>query len=166
VPTGKNHPVEDSPTLLNHRKVLCLYGEEARFYEAEINRFGSAKFLKLLVNFPAKKLARNRGLVSTAMSDHRPRRRKRKDDGIGYPLFVGSCALLAAFAFLNTDKLPKPLVSASRNLEHEPPAGAYYGNCAEARAAGVAPLYADEPGYRPELDRDSDGVACEPYRGM
>lgn len=36
-----------------------------------------------------------------------------------------------------------------------------YANCSEARAAGVAPLYAGDPGYRSELDRDSDGVACE-----
>jgi hypothetical protein len=41
----------------------------------------------------------------------------------------------------------------------------YYRNCAEARAAGVAPIRAGQPGYRPELDADSDGIACEPYRG-
>ncbi|WP_409372192.1 excalibur calcium-binding domain-containing protein [Rhodococcus wratislaviensis] len=35
---------------------------------------------------------------------------------------------------------------------------AYYSKCADARAAGAAPLYG--PGYRSELDRD-DGVACE-----
>jgi hypothetical protein len=39
--------------------------------------------------------------------------------------------------------------------------GAYYSNCTEARAAGAAPLYTGEPGYRPGLDRDNDGVACE-----
>jgi hypothetical protein len=39
----------------------------------------------------------------------------------------------------------------------------YYGNCAEARAAGAAPIYWGQPGYRPPLDRDNDGVACEPY---
>ncbi|WP_224025233.1 DUF1524 domain-containing protein [Arthrobacter sp. NicSoilC5] len=41
------------------------------------------------------------------------------------------------------------------------PAAAYYANCAAARAAGAAPLYAGQAGYRPALDRDSDGVACE-----
>ena len=40
---------------------------------------------------------------------------------------------------------------------------AYYRNCDAARAAGAAPIYRGEPGYRPELDRDSDGIACEPY---
>lgn len=41
------------------------------------------------------------------------------------------------------------------------PAAAYYANCTAARAAGAAPLYAGQAGYRPALDRDSDGVACE-----
>jgi Excalibur calcium-binding domain len=37
----------------------------------------------------------------------------------------------------------------------------YYANCSAARAAGAAPLYAGEPGYRAGLDRDGDGIACE-----
>ncbi|WP_371177274.1 DUF1524 domain-containing protein [Buchananella felis] len=37
----------------------------------------------------------------------------------------------------------------------------FYQNCSEAKAAGAAPLYRGEPGYRPKLDRDGDGVACE-----
>ena len=40
----------------------------------------------------------------------------------------------------------------------------YYPNCDAARAAGVAPIHAGEPGYRAALDRDGDGIACEPYR--
>lgn len=39
--------------------------------------------------------------------------------------------------------------------------GVYYANCTAARAAGVAPLHRSDPGYRPALDRDGDGVACE-----
>ncbi|GAA13661.1 GmrSD restriction endonuclease domain-containing protein [Gordonia alkanivorans] len=41
------------------------------------------------------------------------------------------------------------------------PSSAYYANCSAARAAGAAPLYAGQPGYRAKLDRDGDGVACE-----
>lgn len=37
-----------------------------------------------------------------------------------------------------------------------------FANCAEARAAGAAPVRRGEPGYGPHLDRDGDGVACEP----
>mgnify|MGYP004686788785 CR=1 FL=1 len=40
----------------------------------------------------------------------------------------------------------------------------YYESCADARAAGAAPLYRGQPGYRPGLDRDGDGVACEPKK--
>ncbi|MCO6559453.1 MAG: DUF1524 domain-containing protein [Bifidobacterium sp.] len=37
----------------------------------------------------------------------------------------------------------------------------YYQNCAAVRAAGKAPIYAGQPGYRAALDRDHDGVGCE-----
>jgi hypothetical protein len=51
----------------------------------------------------------------------------------------------------------------SLGREQAPPAGAYYPGCAAARAAGVAPIYEGEPGYREEMDGDGDGIACEPY---
>jgi hypothetical protein len=37
----------------------------------------------------------------------------------------------------------------------------YYANCTAARAAGAAPIYLGQPGYRSALDGDKDGVACE-----
>lgn len=40
-----------------------------------------------------------------------------------------------------------------------------FRNCDEARAAGAAPVRRGDPGYGPHLDRDNDGVGCEPYRG-
>ncbi|WP_159695765.1 excalibur calcium-binding domain-containing protein [Massilia sp. 9I] len=40
-----------------------------------------------------------------------------------------------------------------------------FANCAAARAAGAAPVKIGEPGYGPHLDRDGDGIGCEPYRG-
>jgi hypothetical protein len=40
-----------------------------------------------------------------------------------------------------------------------------FANCDEARAAGAAPLRRGERGYGTHLDRDDDGIACEPYRG-
>lgn len=43
-------------------------------------------------------------------------------------------------------------------------AGGAFANCAEARAAGAAPVRRGEPGYGPHLDRDGDGVGCEPRR--
>ena len=37
----------------------------------------------------------------------------------------------------------------------------YFPNCRKAKESGAAPLHRGDPGYREELDRDGDGVACE-----
>jgi hypothetical protein len=54
--------------------------------------------------------------------------------------------------------VPAPVVPAPAPAE---PAAAYYANCTAAKAAGAAPIFAGQAGYRSALDRDSDGVACE-----
>lgn len=48
-----------------------------------------------------------------------------------------------------------------QNPDSEGAAGAYYANCTEAKAAGAAPMYEGDPGYRSGLDRDHDGIACD-----
>ena len=83
-------------------------------------------------------------------------------------VIVASAAVFMAVLF--GDRVPTSVVEARqayRNIgrDHAPPAGAFYPGCNAARAAGVAPLYAGEPGYRPDMDGDGDGIACEPYRG-
>lgn len=40
-----------------------------------------------------------------------------------------------------------------------------YPDCAAARAAGAAPVILGDPGYRPELDSDGDGIGCEDGEG-
>jgi len=40
----------------------------------------------------------------------------------------------------------------------------YYIDCPAAWAADAAPILKGQPGYRPELDRDRDGTACEAVR--
>ena len=60
----------------------------------------------------------------------------------------------------NTSVSPTP-----RTRNERDSGGEYFQNCDAARAAGKAPIYRGQPGYRPGLDRDNDGVACEPYRG-
>lgn len=37
----------------------------------------------------------------------------------------------------------------------------HVANCTEARRLGIAPIYRGDASYRPALDRDNDGVACE-----
>jgi hypothetical protein len=53
-----------------------------------------------------------------------------------------------------------PVRSGGYNLVSSAPARAFR-NCAEARAAGAAPVRAGDPGYGRHLDRDGDGVGCE-----
>ena len=64
------------------------------------------------------------------------------------------------------DPVEEPIVEEAPEEPSAPapdpePVSAYFSNCAEARSAGASPLYAGMPGYRPGLDRDGDGVACE-----
>lgn len=49
---------------------------------------------------------------------------------------------------------PEEIAAAERSVT--------YSGCNAARAAGAAPIYRGTPGYRPEMDGDSDGIACEP----
>lgn len=61
----------------------------------------------------------------------------------------------------------KPIaVSAGLMRARAPRDGDYWRRCDAARAAGTAPIYRGEPGYRKGLDGDDDGIACEPYPGM
>ena len=79
----------------------------------------------------------------------------------------GEPALASAFApALGSDASPPP--AGPEATPHPAPSPApqapgrvSYGTCAEARAAGAAPLRAGDPGYRRALDGDGDGVACE-----
>jgi len=56
---------------------------------------------------------------------------------------------------------PAPVPTTEEAPAPEQDSAAYYKNCTAAKAAGAAPLHRGEPGYRPALDRDGDGVACE-----
>ena len=56
-----------------------------------------------------------------------------------------------------------PSSKASPALPVSSASNVYYAGCDEARAAGAAPIYRDQPGYRPDMDGDDDGIACEPH---
>jgi hypothetical protein len=94
----------------------------------------------------------------------RPGRRKRSISIRDWVLIaiVGFAGLSALFGKLGNDGASSGSTSAPQSLISS---STYYRNCDAARADGAAPLNAGDPGYRSELDRDSDGVACEPYYG-
>lgn len=76
---------------------------------------------------------------------------------------VAGAALLAFVLVFDTQNgagLASATAAADAARLQEP----YYHRCDDARAAGAAPILRGQPGYRPPLDADNDGIACEPYR--
>lgn len=57
---------------------------------------------------------------------------------------------------------PEPEPEPQQESDSKPePQKEFYANCKEAKAAGAAPMYKGDPGYRPELDGDKDDIACD-----
>jgi len=85
---------------------------------------------------------------------------------------VDETATVTATATVIATPSPAPARTVTKTAEVPEPTTAapvpdvYYDNCDEARAAGDVPLHRGDPGYAPHLDRDGDGVACEPYPGL
>ncbi|MET0328764.1 MAG: excalibur calcium-binding domain-containing protein [Luteimonas sp.] len=75
------------------------------------------------------------------------------------------CHRAPAGAVPPSDALQPGRVAPARQSSSPRRAPHVFRNCAEARAAGAAPVRRGDPGYGPHLDRDNDGVGCEPYRG-
>lgn len=94
--------------------------------------------LMLLLN-PAGALAHSGGLNASGCHTNR---RTGEYDCHGAPRQIAPASI------------PNPAVSAS-------PTDRPFRNCAEARAAGAAPVRRGDPGYAPRLDRDNDGIGCE-----
>ena len=71
-----------------------------------------------------------------------------------------SCVLLFAAIWAAT----APKVPVAAPVADAAPA-ALYADCDAVRAANAAPLRASQPGYRPALDPNMNGIACEPVGG-
>jgi len=57
--------------------------------------------------------------------------------------------------------LRAPAPAPARVVQAAPAPVQHVANCTEARRLGIAPIYRGDAAYRPALDRDNDGVACE-----
>lgn len=71
------------------------------------------------------------------------------------------CIIMFAAVWSLTARIEAQLID---QIAAEPAVAIHYAGCNAARAAGVAPLWKGQPGYRPEMDGDGDGIACEPHR--
>ncbi|PWE55433.1 hypothetical protein DEM27_15365 [Metarhizobium album] len=94
----------------------------------------------------------------------KPGRRRYRRQGSGIKAWITILALVFAGSavlygrmFLGSGlaaSTPSSFTSRTGNLT----------GCQAARALGIAPIRRGDANYRPELDADGDGVACEPYR--
>ena len=82
----------------------------------------------------------------------------------GAVIGIGSLFLNEQDSAAFTAKMRPIAVGVGLIRAREAQPGDHWAGCHDARAAGTAPIYRGEPGYREGMDGDSDGVACEPYR--
>lgn len=74
---------------------------------------------------------------------------------------TGSLALMPSGDKPLGDSIRPALIRAGLVRQRPPQPGDNWGGCNDARAAGTAPIYRGEPGYRDNMDGDGDGIACE-----
>lgn len=102
---------------------------------------------------------------------HRVRKQRTALNFLGIAAAAGAAAGIGSVALSEEGRsqLAQSIKSVSVKTgvtrAREPQLGDYWNRCADAKAAGTFPIYIGEPGYRDGLDGDSDGIACEPYRG-
>ena len=84
--------------------------------------------------------------------------------GTAGALIGGGSALYDGGADLLLANIRPAAVAVGAARLREPAAGDYWNGCNDARAAGTAPIYRGEPGYRAGMDGDGDGIACEAHR--
>lgn len=73
--------------------------------------------------------------------------------------FAALGALFGGGAFLALDAFNPP-AERREGLSLRP---VFYATCRDAFQDGRANIRRSEPGYRPALDADGDGLACEPF---
>ncbi|MEG3124620.1 excalibur calcium-binding domain-containing protein [Sphingomonas sp. GB1N7] len=69
-----------------------------------------------------------------------------------------ACIFMFAAIFALTAPASLPRSAAKADAA---PAAVMYADCDAVRAAHAAPLRAGQPGYRPALDANMNGIACE-----
>ena len=91
---------------------------------------------------------------------------KERADEFVYQLTPSDTRIAGGTAVVRiTVAAPTPTPKPTPKPTKPPVPSVYYRNCDAARAAGVAPLHRGDKGYGRHLDRNKDGVACEPSHG-
>lgn len=141
----------------NSQTLVCTEGADQRLVwmtEAESKRLVAAK------------VAADKAAADKAAADAAAAEKAAADKAAADKLAADQAAQAAAeqaardaAARQAAPQAPAPVVPAPAPAPA--PASVYYPNCAAARAAGAAPVYAGSPGYGTHLDRDKDGIGCD-----
>jgi uncharacterized SAM-binding protein YcdF (DUF218 family) len=94
---------------------------------------------------------------------HRIRNLLRLRVSLSFAALVWGLIIVSGFAILRASAVETAARPPQAPQQTVPSDGFSYRNCAAARAAGAAPLSRGQRGYGAHLDRDGDGIACEPY---
>ena len=145
-PTEGAQVAKGSTVHLGVKNLDKIAAEKAAAEKAAADKVAAEKAAALHESWPADKAAADKAAADKAAADK-----------------------VAADAAAAAEKLAAEQAAAQQAVPQAPvqqaapqaPASAYYANCAAAKAAGAAPLYAGQAGYSTSLDRDRDGVACE-----
>lgn len=166
----------DTPETVNPNTGVECYGPEAAAFTKRVARPGSRVWVErdqeardrygrhLLYVWTADGTFLNKELVRTGHATavlyepndryiQQMRRAEREAKAENRGLW-GKCAKYAEPKPRNTGRSEQP--------EQGPSSSRLYDNCAEAGAAGDLPILRGQRGYGRHLDRDGDGVACEP----
>jgi hypothetical protein len=84
----------------------------------------------------------------------------------GFSIPAAAATTFVAVYLLTPARDASPEAGAPTSIASSIATATYYPGCNAARAAGAAPIYRGQPGYREEMDGDSDGIACEPHRNL
>lgn len=91
----------------------------------------------------------------------RQQRRERLMRRLVQPGLIAFGSAAALWATLSYGPALRPLLSSGSSLSAAQVSHGPFRTCADARAAGAAPLRRGQPGYGLHLDADGDGIACE-----
>lgn len=101
---------------------------------------------------------------------YRLRRAWRSSRDVATPLVIVAALALAIAATRKPPEQIKVMLAAPtepaarRAAQQEDALRMTFVSCRDARAAGYESIPRGHPAYSRHLDRDGDGIACEPYR--
>lgn len=146
----------------NDQSLICTMGSDQRLVwmtEADSKRVVAAK--AAADKAAADKVAAEKAEAEKAAAEKAAADKAAADRAASDKAAADKAAADQVAAQLAAEQAAQQAAQQAQQTVPQAPAAVYYKNCDAVRAAGAAPLYANQPGFRAALDRNSNGVACE-----